>query len=131
VTVVTPSVSCSCQVSTASASGQPPNSHVSTVRVPTGSYIQRPAAYDAAAGQFIMFGGAHYQHYNGHATWLWTGTTWTLLHPASTGPGRNSGVMTYDCATGQLVVFGGNGYHQNNYLNSTWSWEGTTWHRDS
>jgi hypothetical protein len=48
------------------------------------------AAYDAAAGQFIMFGGAHYQHYNGHATWLWTGTTWTLLHPASTGPGRNS-----------------------------------------
>jgi hypothetical protein len=39
--------------------------------------------------------------------------------------------MTYDCATGQLVVFGGNGYHQNNYLNSTWSWDGTTWHRDS
>jgi hypothetical protein len=89
------------------------------------------AAYDAATGQFIMFGGAHYQHYNGHTTWLWTGTTWTRLRPASTGPGRNSGALTYDAATGRLVVFGGNGFHQNNYLNSTWSWDGTTWQRGS
>jgi hypothetical protein len=85
------------------------------------------AAYDAASKQFIMFGGAHYAHYNGNATWLWTGTTWTLLNPASSGPGRNSGAMTYDSLTQRLVVFGGNGHDQITYLNSLWSWNGTTW----
>jgi hypothetical protein len=66
-------------------------------------------AYDPATATMVMYGGFNCV-INSTQTWSWNGSTWTQLHPASTGPGRNSGVMTYDCATGQLTIFNRGGY---------------------
>jgi len=77
-------------------------------------------AYDAAMGQIVLFGG-----YNGNYpgdTWVWDGTTWTQLSPASSPPATLGASMAYDAATGQIVLFVGS---------NTWTWNGTTWTQQS
>ena len=86
-------------------------------------------AYDADSGQLILFGGETGTN-SGllNDTWMWNGTIWTQLAPATSPPARYDAAMAYDPATRQLVLFGGFGAADNSDdLNDTWTWNGTTW----
>ena len=67
-------------------------------------------AFDPVAGILVLFGGygfngAHDQPLND--TWIWNGTTWTNLDPATRPSNRWMASMAFDPATGQLILFGG------------------------
>jgi hypothetical protein len=95
---------------------------------------QSPAArtgaalvYDAATGQLLLFGGSSKIGTAGGFfgdTWVWTGSTWTQLHPATSPPARHNADMIYDAADQDVVLFGG---YDGQYLGDTWTWNGTTW----
>ncbi len=83
--------------------------------------------YDAATSQLLLFGGSSLPLTEGGydaQTWLWTGTTWRQLHPATSPPARHNADMVYDAAAQDVILFGG---YDGSYLNDTWSWNGTTW----
>jgi hypothetical protein len=83
--------------------------------------------YDAATHQLLLFGGSGRPGTAGgydDQTWLWTGTTWRELHPATSPPRRHNADMVYDAASHNVVLFGG---YDGQYLNDTWTWNGTTW----
>lgn len=83
--------------------------------------------WDAATSQLLMFGGTTKPGYGGgysSQTWIWTGSTWTLLHPAASPPARHNADMVYDAATGEVILFGG---YDGHYFNDTWAWTGSTW----
>jgi hypothetical protein len=89
-------------------------------------------AYDPAAHQVILFGGA------GPAlpgdptlqrladTWAFDGTVWTQLQPATSPPARFLAAMTYSSALHAIVLYGGN--DPNGPDNDTWTWSGGNWH---
>jgi galactose oxidase-like protein len=78
-------------------------------------------AYDAAAGNIVLFSGIG-ESGEFADTWTWDGSTWTKQAPAASPPGRYSAAMAYDAATSSVVLFGGS-----NMLGDTWTWNGTTW----
>jgi hypothetical protein len=83
--------------------------------------------YDAATRQLLVFGGSTGRESGFQAdTWLWTGTNWRRLHPATSPPARHNADMVYDAATHDVVLFGG---YDGSYLGDTWSWNGATWTR--
>jgi hypothetical protein len=87
------------------------------------------AAYDAATGQPLLFGGdPGNDNPPQNLTWAWTGTTWTQLTPAVSPPGLEYASMTYDAPNQRVMLFGGasNGT-QTKHPSSTWAWNGTTW----
>lgn len=98
--------------------------HLSPATSPTSRYyIRNMMAYDAFTSQLILFGGFGIGPSN--ETWLWNGTTWTLLSPATSPPARAGGSLAYDPSTHQLVLTGGKGF--GGALSDTWNWTGTTW----
>jgi hypothetical protein len=88
-----------------------------TPRTPADSPSPRAgaaAAYDAATGTVVLFGGSGGSLDD---TWTWDGTDWTQQSPAHSPPaGYVFGAMAYDDATGTVVLFD----------NGTWTWDGTT-----
>jgi hypothetical protein len=83
--------------------------------------------YDAATRQLLLFGGSSRPGTEGgfqDDTWIWTGTTWRRLHPATSPSARHNADMIYDAATQDVIMFGG---YDGHYLNDTWAWNGTTW----
>jgi hypothetical protein len=86
-----------------------------------------PMVFDGATGQLLLFGGSRFPFTSGGFlgdTWVWTGTTWTRLHPATSPPARHNADLVYDQARHQVILFGGYNGH---YLRDTWAWNGTTW----
>jgi len=81
-------------------------------------------AYDSARGGAVIFGGNGYGILND--TWVWDGTYWSQLAPASSPPKRQFHAMTYDAAHAQIVMFGGNDNAGTSY-SDTWLWDGNTW----
>jgi Kelch motif len=82
-------------------------------------------AYDAASHQLLLFGGGATTGTGfSNQTWTWNGTTWTLLHPATSPPAREDSDLVYDAATKTMILFAG--WH-GSYWDDTWSWNGTTW----
>lgn len=77
------------------------------------------AAYDAARGVLLLFGGTGDGRTVLGDTWAWDGTRWTRLHPAPAPPPVASALMAADAADGTLVLYGAAG--------NTWTWDGTTW----
>ena len=75
-------------------------------------------AYDPGTGQLVLFGGN-----DGSGTvadtWIWNGSDWTELSPATSPPARSDASMAYDPGTGQLVLFGGN--------DGVGGFDGSTW----
>ena len=86
-------------------------------------------AYDASAGQLVLFGGFGTSGVLGD-TWTWNGQNWTEQSLNTSPPARGYAAMAYDASTGQLVLFGGLGVNQN-YLADTWTWNGTNWTQQS
>ena len=88
-------------------------------------------AYDPAIGKFVLFGGYDaVGQFNIptsflDGTWVFNGTTWTKLSPATSPSARAGATMAYDPAIGGLVLFGGEG--SSGFLNDTWVFNGTTW----
>ncbi len=83
--------------------------------------------YDPATRQLLLFGGSSRPATEGGFlgdTWIWTGKTWTRLHPAASPSARHNADMIYDAATKKVILFGG---YDGSYLGDTWSWNGTTW----
>lgn len=76
-------------------------------------------AYDAARGQVVLFGGGSIIDLFApkNDTWIWDGTNWIQVFPATSPPGRISHAMTYDTARAQVLLFGGFG---SGFLNDTW-----------
>jgi hypothetical protein len=80
------------------------------------------------AGDVLLFGGDGYSSYNFGDTWIFDGTNWTQLSPATSPPGTSypsSATMTTGTYAGDTVLFGGNG--ASGLLNDTWVFDGTTW----
>jgi len=50
---------------------------------------------------------------------------WTELSPNDAPPARSYLAMTYDPVSGKVIAFGG--FDGTDYLNDTWSFDGTTW----
>ena len=82
-------------------------------------------AYDPASHQLLLFGGGATTGTGfSNQTWTWNGTTWTLLHPATSPPAREDTGLVYDAATKTVLLFAG--WH-GAYWDDTWSWNGSTW----
>jgi hypothetical protein len=85
--------------------------------------------YDPLHHQTLLFGG-EYNHGNPLAeTWVYNGTNWTHLQPATSPTPRLWHGMAFDAAHGTIVLFGGcpNTTCTPAYLGDTWVWNGTTW----
>jgi hypothetical protein len=87
------------------------------------------AAYDAASGQVLLFGGdPGSARPPQNLTWEWTGSNWTQLSPAKSPRGREYGSMIYDALDQRIILFGGasNGT-QTKEPSSTRRWNGSSW----
>jgi hypothetical protein len=84
-------------------------------------------SYDAATSGVVMFGGFGFDGTLLADTWTWNGTTWTQQHPAVHPHARDLASMSYDAATSTAVMFGGTGGSTEQTLGGTWTWDGTTW----
>jgi len=85
-------------------------------------------AYDAAAGQVILFGGQGLlEQYDD--TWAWDGKTWRQLHPAHHPGELSQQSMVYDEAHHQVLLWGGDHglYEQGRPFADTWTWDGQDW----
>jgi hypothetical protein len=87
--------------------------------------------YDQATDQLLLFGAGVQTSTTsyGNQTWVWSGTDWTQLFPATSPQDRIGESMTFDPATNQLLLFGG--VYRNlpafaSYAD-TWSWNGSNW----
>jgi hypothetical protein len=83
-------------------------------------------AYDGTLRQILLFGGdsgARVPVFM-NDTWVWNGTRWAQLNPASSPPPRADASMAYDEVASQLVLFGGAGAIA---VGDTWIWDGRSW----
>ena len=82
--------------------------------------------FDPEARGVLLFGGEPCppDGYCGD-TWLFTGGSWTLLHPSSSPPARSQAAMAYDPADGQMLLFGGTDGADRG---DTWTFSGGDWH---
>ena len=97
------------------------------------------AAFDAARGRLVLFGGAAIAGAYLSETWQWDGTRWTTLADSASSPGpRHAHAMGYDRARSRVVLFGGMVESQDKSipiaqrerrLCDTWSLEGARWTR--
>ena len=88
-------------------------------------------AYDAMAGNVVLFGGENFSGANGALnvlsdTWTWNGSTWTQENPTNYPPARSSATMAYDPAADNMVLFGGQ-TGSASVLGDTWVWNGSAW----
>ncbi|MBL9038774.1 MAG: hypothetical protein JNG84_09690 [Archangium sp.] len=85
---------------------------------------QFAAAYDAARGDVVLFGGYALRTWTAEM-WRWSGGRWARLTPAASPSSRGGHAMAYDSARQRVVLFGGsNGIGA---LSDTWEWDGVTW----
>lgn len=61
-------------------------------------------------------------------TFEWDGAAWKSFTPKTSPTGRRFSSMVYDANLKKTVLFGG---FNTNYSDETWTWDGTTWTRQS
>lgn len=84
--------------------------------------------YDTASGHIVLLLNQIQNGSVANEMWTWDGTTWHQLHPA-TMPEVLGASLADDEAHRQLVLFGGEVPfgHVGTRVNTTWTWDGTTW----
>ncbi len=81
------------------------------------------AAYDAARGNLLLFGGDDGMQRDD--TWSWNGEAWTRVATTLQPSARSGHSMVYDSLRNRVLLFGGSGVA--GVLNDLWSWDGTQW----
>ncbi|MFN0067894.1 MAG: Kelch repeat-containing protein, partial [Limisphaerales bacterium] len=81
-------------------------------------------AYDAARNRIVLFGGN--TGTQNDDTWLFDGTNWTRVLPATRPPSRWAHSMVYDAARQEVILFGGQRDGGIRY-GDTWAWNGSNW----
>src|SRR5438105_4060688 len=95
-------------------------------------------AYDSVRHELVLFGGEthSFNSTNGVAvntTWVFDGSTWTQLTPATAPSARVGASMVFDQALGRIVLFGGASTNPDAtnaspaVFDDMWSFDGTTW----
>jgi cysteine-rich repeat protein len=94
-------------------------------------------AFDRGASKMVLFGGGNEPPPSGpftayDDTWLWDGSAWTQVQPATKPPPREGAAIAYDPVRGRIVMFGGltgttSSLATAQLLDDTWEWDGTTW----
>jgi hypothetical protein len=84
-------------------------------------------AYDSARGRTVMFGGSVSSNVMYSDTWEYDGTTWLLINPPASPQPRAQHAMAYDVGRARMVMFGGWNAGQNDLLDDTWEYDGTSW----
>ncbi len=79
-------------------------------------------ADDLATRQVVVFGGIA----DNQATWLWSGSRWSLAQPATSPSGRIEAAAAYDPALHLVLLFGGHAPPGTD-LSDTWAWGGANW----
>jgi cysteine-rich repeat protein len=91
-------------------------------------------AYDPVRRQAVLFGGSDTMTDAGITfgdTWVWDGTSWTMVTPVHSPSDRRGAVIAWDPILSQLVLFGGqrrqDGDSSSIDLGDTWTWDGSDW----
>ena len=86
--------------------------------------------------EVVLLDTGNYPSYSSflNETWTWNGTDWThvgatLMDANGPLPGRSQMTMAYDGYN--MTLFGGQGAGSGQIFNDTWSWNGTTWTKES
>lgn len=99
-------------------------------------------SYDQGIGKLVLFGGAtstgNSPGFGGGSsppaessqTWIFDGTTWAQLSPATSPPARDDASMAYDASASNLVLYGGYS-PTGTFLGDTWIFDGATWTEQS
>lgn len=85
-------------------------------------------AYDPSHKAMILFGGfvnSPFQYYDD--TWMWDGTNWTKLNPATHPPEQYLATMAYDRTQGYILLNNGTAPGYKTIPPGTWQWDGTNW----
>ena len=85
------------------------------------------AAYDAARGCTVLFGGWDGKRAFGD-TWCWDGDRWTQMVTVGGPSARYAHALAYDSARQRVVLFGGITASRQ-ILGDTWEWDGKSWTR--
>ena len=82
------------------------------------------AAYDQARNEIVAFGGRFGTGNNDiiNNTFVYDGTSWTLVVPANSPSAREDVFMAYDDTNDEIVLFGGK--DSSGDRNDTWVWDG-------
>ncbi|HYH27386.1 MAG TPA: kelch repeat-containing protein, partial [Actinomycetota bacterium] len=66
-------------------------------------------------------------------TWLWDGSAWERLRPASSPPPLHAAAMTYDPVRKELVLFGGETCTATDcsFSSETWTFDGSNWEKQN
>ncbi|MBK8979418.1 MAG: hypothetical protein IPM29_26260 [Planctomycetes bacterium] len=94
--------------------------------VPPGRYAAG-AAFDAARGRAVLFGGWDRNALLVADTREWDGQVWTQPSATPQPSPRAFHAMTFDAARGRVLMFGGRG--SAGLLDETWLWDGARWTR--
>lgn len=80
-------------------------------------------AWSAIDDRVLLFGGLENFGPLRNDTWMWTGSDWLALAPATSPPPRNAGVLVED-PSGGVMLFGGVATAP---LGDHWLWNGMDW----
>jgi len=87
------------------------------------------AAYSSMNREVLLVGGYDANLVRLDETWAWNGITWSKRLVPNRPEARVLASLSADVAGG-VVLFGGSGFRPktvSNFLNDTWSWDGTSW----
>jgi len=95
-------------------------------------------AYDAEAKTALLFGGESpvdpvtQISYDSDENWIWNGSRWAQIFPATHPTARTGHGMVYDSIHSRIVLFGGRQAKTTlegeiSLLNDTWVWEDSNW----
>ncbi|MGC9944968.1 MAG: kelch repeat-containing protein [Bryobacteraceae bacterium] len=79
---------------------------------------------DPDNGSADVFGGFNSESGYSAGTWMFAGTTWLQLQPATSPAGRTGALSAFDHVAKNAVLFGG---EADVSAQNTWTWDGANW----
>ncbi len=99
----------------------------------SGETNARMFTYDEQNNNVVLFSGGNPTSYptNWQETWVWDGTDWTQLSPATQPSARDLSNVAWCPNQNRVVLFGGRLAAGGAADDETWTWDGTTWTQES